>query len=273
MKKQIQNLHRKVKNHFYVDDLNTAVYNTDEGFEFYKKMKVPFLEANFRKLESGERMTKILFELINLYKKNKSVNSGVEMDYVNNVNNEKVLGLYQDHEKDVISLKINEVFSIQSENKEGLNSIQTKRNIFSVIANVYDPVGYFQPLVIKLKGLFQKICKPKIEWDDDIGVLANKWKGIVASLNSNETISFDRYFRYNISDSLDKCQLYGFSDALTSAFAAVVHFKSISRCGNVVVKFVTSKSRIVPCSYTNSYKSRQLKFCRQSFWEMSCYQA
>ena len=49
---------RKVKNHFYVD-INTAVYNTDEGFELYKNLKVRFLEANFRKLESGERMTKI----------------------------------------------------------------------------------------------------------------------------------------------------------------------------------------------------------------------
>ena len=37
-----------------------------------------------------------------------------------------------------------------------------------------------------------------------------------------------------------------------SAFAAVVYFRSISRCGNVAIKFVTSKSRIVPLnkSYT-----------------------
>ena len=38
---------RKVKNHFYVDYLNTGVYSTEEGFDFYKKMKVRFLEANF----------------------------------------------------------------------------------------------------------------------------------------------------------------------------------------------------------------------------------
>ena len=38
---------RKVKNHFYIDDLNTGVYSTEEGFEFYKKLKVQFLEASF----------------------------------------------------------------------------------------------------------------------------------------------------------------------------------------------------------------------------------
>ena len=79
------------------------------------------------------------------------------MNYANSVNNEKVLGLYWDHDKDIISLKINEVF------KEAINIIPTKRNILSIIASVYDPVGYLQPIVIKLKVLFQKICKSKIK--------------------------------------------------------------------------------------------------------------
>ena len=42
-----QELLRKIKNHFYVDDLNPGVYSTEEVVEFYKKMKVRFLKANF----------------------------------------------------------------------------------------------------------------------------------------------------------------------------------------------------------------------------------
>ena len=34
------------------------------------------------------------------------------------------------------------------------------------------------------------------------------------------------------------------------AFALVIYFKFVSRCGNVVIKFVTSKSRIVPLNKT-----------------------
>ena len=109
-----------------------------------------------------------MYKLINHYEKNKSVNSEVEMNYVNSVNKQKVLGLYCDNEKDISSLKINEVF------KETINVIPTKRNILSVIASVYDPVGYLRPIVIKLEILFQKICKSNIKWDDDIGVLLNK---------------------------------------------------------------------------------------------------
>ena len=138
---------RKVKNHFYVDYLNTGVYSTEEGFDFYKKMKIRFLEANFnvRKWRTNDED---LCKLINLYEKNEGVNSGVEMNNVSSIKNHKVLGLCWDHKKDIISLKINEVF------KEVI--IPTKRNILSVIASVYDPLGYLQPILIKLKILFQK---------------------------------------------------------------------------------------------------------------------
>ena len=115
-------------------------------------MKVRFLEVNFN-IRKWRTNDKDLCKLINLYEKNKGVNSGVEMNYVNSVNSKKVLGLYWDHEKYIISLEINEVF------KEAINIIPTKRNILSVIASVYDPMGYLQPIVIELKILFQKICK------------------------------------------------------------------------------------------------------------------
>ena len=117
---------RKVRNHFYVDDLYTGVYSTEEGFELYKKIKVWFLEAsyNVRKWRMNDTD---LCKLINLYGNNKSVNSEVEMNYVNSVNKEIILELYWDHEKDIISLKIKEVF------EEAINIIPTKRNILSVM--------------------------------------------------------------------------------------------------------------------------------------------
>ena len=64
---------------------------------------------------------------------------------------EKVLGLYWDHQRYVISLKISEIF------KEAVNIIPNKRNILSIIASVYDPIGYLLPLAIMLKILFQEI--------------------------------------------------------------------------------------------------------------------
>ena len=150
-------------------------------------MKVRFFEANFN-VRKWETTDEDLCILINFYEKNKSVNTGVEMNYVNSVQNEKVLGLYLNHEKDIISLKTNEAL------KEAINIILNKRNSLSVIASVYDPVGSLQPIVIRLKILFQKISKSKNEWDDNIGALVNKWKDTVTSLTSSETASFDCCF-------------------------------------------------------------------------------
>ena len=114
------------------------------------------MEANFN-VKKWQTNDKDLWKLTNLYEKNEGVNSGVEMNHVNSINNDKVLGIYWDHKKHIISLKINEVF------KEAINIIPTKWNILSVIAIVYGSMGYLQLIVIKLKILLQKICKSKLE--------------------------------------------------------------------------------------------------------------
>ena len=180
---------RKVKRDFYVDDLNSGKQSTKKGFEFYKKVKSRFSEASFNIRKWGTNDPE-LRKLIHGYENRKVVNierhenSEVPkyVNILNSFNNEKVLGLYWNHQRDVISLKISEIF------KEAVNIIPTKRNISSIIAGVYDPIGYLQPLVIMLKILFQEICKLNIKWDDNIGGLVNKWDEIVKSLASSEIL-------------------------------------------------------------------------------------
>ena len=151
------------------------------------------------------------------------------------------MGLYWDHQKDVISFKISKNF------KEPVNIRPIKRNIISVIGSVYDPIGYLQPLVIMLKIIFQGTCKLNVKWHDNIGELVNKWNQFVKSLASSEIINFKRcYYLHDIRDPVEKYYLHGFSDASNSAYAAVVYIKGVTKCGNISVTFMTSKSRIVP---------------------------
>ena len=46
--------------------------------------------------------------------------------------------------------------------------IPTKRNILSLIAKFYDPIGLIQPIIIKLKLLFQGVCLTHVDWDIEI---------------------------------------------------------------------------------------------------------
>ena len=57
MKKQIHNLQERLC-YFYVDDLNTGVYSTEEGFDSIRKLKFDFWKLILM-LQSGGRMTKI----------------------------------------------------------------------------------------------------------------------------------------------------------------------------------------------------------------------
>ena len=203
---------RKVKKDFYVDDLNSGAKST-EGFEFYKKVKSRFsggASFNIRKWWTNDPE---LRKLIHDYENRKIVNIERHVNrevpkyikIVNSFNNENVLGLYWDHQRDVISLKIGEIF------KEAVNIVPTKRNILSIIASVYDPICYLQPLVIMLRILFQEICKLNIKWDDNIGELVNKWNEIVKSLASSEIIYFKRCcYLHDIRDPVEQYYLHGF---------------------------------------------------------------
>ena len=98
-----------------------------------------------------------------------------------------------------------------------------------------------------LKIIFQEICKLNIKWDENIGVLVNKWNEIVKSLALSEIIYFKRcHYFHDIHDPVEKYYLHGFSDASNSDYAAVVYIEGVTKYGNISVKFVTSRSRIVP---------------------------
>ena len=44
----------------------------------------------------------------------------------------------------------------------------TKRSILKILEMFFDSIGILQPLVINLKNFFQKVCKEKFDWDEEI---------------------------------------------------------------------------------------------------------
>ena len=74
----------------------------------------------------------------------------------------KVLGIVWDTKSDHL------VFSFENLIESFNNLIPTKRNILSLIAKIYDRIGLIQPIIIKLKLLFQEVCVTHAGWDIEI---------------------------------------------------------------------------------------------------------
>ena len=60
------------------------------------------------------------------------------------------------------------VFSFENLTESFNNIIPTKRNILGLIVKFYDLIGLIQPIIIKLKLLFQEVCLTHADWDLEI---------------------------------------------------------------------------------------------------------
>ena len=88
---------RKVKSHFYVDDLNTGVRDIDYGTLLYRNMKERSLDANFNirkwRINNG-RLRNIIAYSENLYKEENLVN-----------HSDKVLGITWNDLDDILAFE------------------------------------------------------------------------------------------------------------------------------------------------------------------------
>ena len=144
----------KVAKSFYVNDFNSTAKNISEGIEI--KIKLRFLDASFnvRKWKTSDPDFQNYFN-----KKENQFSSASEIQANHKV---KVLGIVWETESDHL------IFFFENLIESFNNIIPTKRNILSLMAKFYDPIGLIQPIIIKLKLLFQEVCVTHADWDMEI---------------------------------------------------------------------------------------------------------
>ncbi|GFX36817.1 integrase catalytic domain-containing protein [Trichonephila clavipes] len=150
----------------------------------------------------------------------------------------KVLGVYWNHKHDCFSFRV----------KIDLHELNTKRDVSSTIARIYDPRGLLGPVVAKAKIFLQKLWMPKIDWTDLLPDTINReWRQFVESLQVVNDININRCI---VVEQPEVIELHGFSDASQSAYGAVVYCKSITSGGKILVHLIASKSRVAPTKQT-----------------------
>lgn len=129
--------------------------------------------------------------------------------------------------------------------------VWTKRNVLSAITQMFDPLGWLAPFVIRAKILMQHIWRiPNgIDWDTELpDHITSQWKPIFLELTSPLPITVPRWIK--LSDNKDTVEIHSFCDASNLAYACCVYVRVIHENGNVSCNLVTAKTKVAPVRAT-----------------------
>ncbi|GFV79152.1 uncharacterized protein TNCV_2613381 [Trichonephila clavipes] len=117
----------------------------------------------------------------------------------------------------------------------------TKREVLSIIARLFDPLGFLGPILTQAKLILQKLWVLKLEWDEPLSnPIAKEWNDFVSTLPVIQNIHVPR-----LEIGKGRIIIHGFADASTAAYGAVLYARSISE-EDVSTRLLCSKSRVAP---------------------------
>ncbi|XP_076652424.1 uncharacterized protein LOC143358834 [Halictus rubicundus] len=121
----------------------------------------------------------------------------------------------------------------------------TKRLVLSRVSQLFDPLGWIAPVVVRGKIFIQELWSAKLGWDEPLpDELVSQWNKFEKDLQDISSISVPRWLGYSASSSV--VELHGFSDASQSALGAVIYLRVITDLNDARVTLVTAKTRVAP---------------------------
>ncbi|XP_046856074.1 uncharacterized protein LOC124449168 [Xenia sp. Carnegie-2017] len=239
----------KLLKSFYVDDLASGESSTERAYQLYRKANERMNEGGF-KLRKWRTNDSALRSQIEEDVRDVESSCVDEQTYAKTTLAQvqgqfgKVLGLEWDSVGDVI------IFDFENLSAKAENTEPTKRNVLSLLACIFDPLGLLSPTIVKAKILFQDICYSGVDWDDTLPKsVKEKWEKWLRDLKEVKSVSIGRYSSgvtdTSGSESKQRYFLHGFGDASKRAYCAVVYLVVLN--GNDVrVKLIASKTRVAP---------------------------
>ena len=122
----------------------------------------------------------------------------------------------------------------------------TKRVVLSVIARLFDPLGFLNPFTIGLKCVFQDLWRQGTGWDEEIPeAIAEQVQLWLDGLSSLRSWCIPRCYFEGPWANLDALELHAFSDASEKAYGACVYLVSKAQ-SKTVASLVISKAKVAP---------------------------
>ena len=226
-----------ISRNFYVDDGLQSVRSVQEARELVKQTVALCRERNIRlhKFISNSPIV-----LNSLPQSECAMESSIlEFDRAEPAT-ERVLGILWDVKQDSF------LFRIQLDKHP-----TTRRSILSASSSVFDPLGWISPFIVRARGILQRLCRDRLEWDDvvpgDILEMWNKWYNEISAF---QQLRISRGF-HHINYHYDRVvQLHHFADASSYAYGACSYLRIVDDRGRVSVNLAMAKARVAPISST-----------------------
>lgn len=221
-----------LKHHFYVDDLISGHHSLQDA----KTIKDDLIALlcgggmNLRKWSSNNASI-----LENLSEDQISTNKTVDFKTEDTA---RTLGLSWSPQTD--TFRIN--WDTETETRRNL----TKSELLSQISKLYDPLGWFAPVTVAAKLLFQQVWGEKsLTWGDTLSQeIQAQWDKIKAELVLLKDIKLNRW----IGTTTDHAELHGFCDASEKAYSCVIYNVVKGSNGQQSATLIAAKTRVTPLS-------------------------
>jgi hypothetical protein len=151
----------------------------------------------------------------------------------------QVLGVDWDTQSDTLHIDHTDITLALSERPA------TKRKVLQVTSRFYDPLGFFSPVAIVEKLLFQDTWTRGLAWYETLPPdIAVKWLAWTSELHLLSDVHVFRWIGAQ-NHQLQDCEVHVFGDASERAYGAVIYLRSIVD-NAVTLRLLCSKARLAP---------------------------
>ncbi|XP_072389402.1 uncharacterized protein [Diabrotica undecimpunctata] len=218
-----------LENSCYVDDILHGANDIDTLYKTYKQLSTSLNSAGISLHKWSSNSSEFLDSISSEFQKSNYV---VKPGNSSN----KVLRICWNSHSDMFSISLPD---ISSEPK------YTKREVLSIIASIFDPLGLINPITVSAKLLMQKIWICNLNWDDKLtGEISSEWSNFLGHIPDLAKLTFSRPLLNPLN--ISRIEIHGFCDASMKAYGACIYLRVLHENGTVSCNLITSKSRVAP---------------------------
>ncbi|XP_047666930.1 uncharacterized protein LOC125140835 [Tachysurus fulvidraco] len=222
-----------IEKNFYVDDGLTSVPSTSEAKELILQAQRVCKHGGLRlhKFNSNKE------DVLSCLNPSEKATTSKPLDFnLEATPAGRVLGIQWSTKDDTFS------FSIDLKDQP-----LTRRGILSVIASLYDPLGFVAPFILQGKCILQELCRRGTEWDNELpDDLRPQWVDCKNDLLKLKEVLIPRCHHPHTFSDIVRTELHHFSDASNVGYGACsyLHFKNDK--SEVHCSLVMAKARVSP---------------------------